>query len=280
MVATTPPLRKAASAATITSPAGANVTARSRPAGGRSVALPTHAAPISEASAAALETDHSRAEQRSRVQIGELGRQRMRKICAGVNVFCIFSVDVVAREHRGVAQVLAIVPAIPARAVGRSDPRYSDAHSHGSLWRRASDHLADDLVTRDDGVAMGFSLPGDVEISSADTALAGQHGPAMQEGIHALARAVARFVARANTTVRRLSALYDRIILPTHALSNCPRCAGGMLPGCKARVDSIKVNEMGGHLDGTQHAPDIQPGAIATIARRIDACRGLSAAPS
>jgi hypothetical protein len=45
------------------------------------------------------------------VQIVELGRQRMRNICTGVNVFCMFCVDVVAREHRSVAQVLASVPA-------------------------------------------------------------------------------------------------------------------------------------------------------------------------
>ena len=41
MIATTPPLRSAAKAATTTAPTGAKVTARSRGCGGRALSLPT-----------------------------------------------------------------------------------------------------------------------------------------------------------------------------------------------------------------------------------------------
>jgi hypothetical protein len=118
-------------------------------------------------------SDNSRAEQRCRVKIVELARQRNREIRARAGVLRVAAVAIVSRVRRLVAKVLAPRPALRARSVGSTQPRHADAHPFERPCDAIAErrHVANDLVSWNNPVAVRrqFGVD-DVKIRPANAA--------------------------------------------------------------------------------------------------------------
>src|SRR5262249_5527893 len=75
--------------------------------------------------------DEAPTEERRRLQIGVAVPERTAESRGGTGPLRESSVDVVAGETRGVAQVLAVAPAEPAATARPSEPGYADAVADG-----------------------------------------------------------------------------------------------------------------------------------------------------
>jgi hypothetical protein len=91
------------------------------------------------------------------------------EVHAGIDVFAIPAIEVVAGELRVIAQVLGTMSAIPACLVGATQPRDANPHAERALDRGPIDDLADDLVARDEGITAWLELAGtNVEIGTTN----------------------------------------------------------------------------------------------------------------
>jgi hypothetical protein len=97
--------------------------------------------------AEATETDDSGAQKRSGVESVEDGGDREDEIGTGEGVFGVASVDGVAGESWGVAEVFFAALAVGASAIGAAEPR--DAYEGAGRDVASFDNFADDLVARD-----------------------------------------------------------------------------------------------------------------------------------
>src|SRR5437588_6341638 len=96
--------------------------------------------------AKAAKTDDARAQPRGGVQIVERGGQRKNEIGAGDGKLGVATRDGVSGESREIAQVFIAAPAIPASAVGASEPRDAHAGAGRKLGGGSAHDLADNLM--------------------------------------------------------------------------------------------------------------------------------------
>jgi hypothetical protein len=127
--------------------------------------------------AEAAEADDTSAEKWSGVERVEGGGYREHKIGASEGVFRVASVDGVAGEGRGVAEIFFATAAIGAGTVGAAQPGNADAGAGRCLVgqeRPTHTSLADfayDLMAGDDSFAVGSEFAFcDVEVGAADSA--------------------------------------------------------------------------------------------------------------
>jgi hypothetical protein len=130
--------------------------------------------------AKAAEADDSGAQQRSGMERVECGGDGKYEIGAREGVFGVASVDGVASESGGVAEVFLAAKAVGAGAVGSAEPGDADAGSGWCLVGQECpthtgvagfDYLADDLVAGGDSRVKRREFAfGDVEIGAADSA--------------------------------------------------------------------------------------------------------------
>ena len=96
------------------------------------------------------------------------------------------AIDVVAREARSLAEVLAVRAAVAAFPVGPPQPRDPDAGAEREAFRPLPrlDHLADDLVAEDERELRLVEVAvGDVEVGAADAAGDYAHGDLPPAGL-------------------------------------------------------------------------------------------------
>jgi len=121
--------------------------------------------------AEAAEADDSGAEERCYVGVVEGVGERVHEVGADEGVFGVAAVDGVAGEGGVVAEILFVVSAEAAGAVGAADPGDADASVWGEFGGGAFDDFADDLVAEGEGlVDEGKVAFEDVEVGAADSA--------------------------------------------------------------------------------------------------------------
>ena len=89
----------------------------------------------------ASKSDNAGAQQRRRPNGIKRRGQRKNKIRIRHHEFGIPTIDVVPSKCRGVAKILEIVPAVPAVAVGRAQPRHANPRAHPKRAGRAAQEL-------------------------------------------------------------------------------------------------------------------------------------------
>ena len=95
--------------------------------------------------------DDARTQKRCRVEIVEPVVERVHEVAARDHGRRVAAVDVVARERRCVAEILATLATEPAGAVRAAEPRDADARTDRDVaLARRLDHRADDLMARHD----------------------------------------------------------------------------------------------------------------------------------
>lgn len=91
----------------------------------------------------------------------------------GDGVLCVAAIDGVSGVGGRVAEIFKALPAVQAGSVNVADPGNSDASSRGQSESGLADDITDNLVSGNDGVALGWEFPFDyMEISAADAACA------------------------------------------------------------------------------------------------------------
>ena len=122
----------------------------------------------------AAKSNNARAQERRSIKRIECRGQRKNKIRASRGKLRVPAIHAISSERRRIAEILEIVPAIPARAVRAANPRHTNVRPNRECAGSSANNFSDDLMPRNQRRAQRGQLAFDnMQISPANSA--GQH---------------------------------------------------------------------------------------------------------
>ena len=98
----------------------------------------------------ASKADSAGAQQGGDMYVIQTGRQRKGEVAAREGIFGIAAIHRIPREGGPIAQIFHSVTAVPAIAIYTAHPGNTDSRSQRQFLCRPINHLADDLMARDE----------------------------------------------------------------------------------------------------------------------------------